>query len=317
VVLFQQQEQRLPRRHKRASKHEQSLYNWLDKAKQRMGRSLSFRPSERRLTITEAGQLTAFLNQVSFLRQAKKPVLEKTPVLEQLTLRGMNIQYPFSRLILSGVKSVECRRYPLGHRNLAHKNEDLFLIETRGTGDLEGALMESERDFHKRRYQAEADWIGEDRRMAHSQAIERSLPFTWPSHGMREMEAFREMEASREVRLKQEREMVCARSLVESFGPPPAEGQAQVIGIVRFSESKQYHHRRFRPIWSEDRSKHRIKEGGHHDWNGEEPMYAWYVDNVQPLSKPVPAGEYNKVRDQWGYRRPRTLDLATLSFVSA
>ena len=235
----------------------------------------------------------------------------------ELSLRGINIQYPFSRLILSGVKSVECRRYPLGHRNLAHKNEDLFLIETRGTGDLEGALMESERDFHKRRYQAEADWIGEDRRMAHSQAIERSLPFTWPSHGMREMEAFREMEASREVRLKQEREMVCARSLVESFGPPPAEGQAQVIGIVRFSESKQYHHRRFRPIWSEDRSKHRIKEGGHHDWNGEEPMYAWYVDNVQPLSKPVPAGEYNKVRDQWGYRRPRTLDLATLSFVSA
>ena len=193
--------------------------------------------------------------------------------------------------------------------------------------------MESERDFHKRRYQAEADWIGEDRRMAHSQAIERSLPFTWPSHGKREMDVFRMMGASLEVRLKQEREMVCARSLVESFGPPPAEGQAQVIGIVRFSRSEEYArahrydgHRRYSrgdqlvprnmpPRWSQHRSLHRIKEGGHHDWNGEEPMYAWYVDNVQPLSKPVPAGEYNKVRDQWGYRRPRTLDLATSSFL--
>ena len=231
---------------------------------------------------SKAAQLTPVLDADGGGRQ-QASVLEKTPVLEQLTLRGMNIQYPFSRLILSGVKSVECRRYPLGHRNLAHKNEDLFLIETRGTGDLEGALMESERDFHKRRYQAEADWIGEDRRMAHSQAIERSLPFTWPSHGMREMEAFREMEASREVRLKQEREMVCARSLVESFGPPPAEGQAQVIGIVRFSRSEEYArahrydgHRRYSrgdqlvprnmpPRWSQHRSLHRIKEGGHHD----------------------------------------------------
>ena len=88
----------------------------------------------------------------------------------------------------------------------------------------------------------------------------------------------------------------------------PAAGEAQVIGIVRFSESKQYHHRRFRPIWSEDRSKHRIKEGGHHDWNGEEPMYAWYVDNVQPFSEPVPAGE----KCLWGYRRPRTLEVTLM-----
>ena len=167
---FRKQYQRLPTRHKWATKCEQKLANWLDKARQRMGRSLSLRPSERRLTSTEAAQLTAVIDR------------HQQPVLQKLTLRGMSIQYPFSRLILSGVKSVECRRYPLGHRNLAHKNEDLFLIETRGTGDVEGALMESERDLHKRRYQAEADWIGEDRRMAHSQAIERSLPFTWPSH---------------------------------------------------------------------------------------------------------------------------------------
>ena len=48
----------------------------------------------------------------------------------ELSLRGINIQYPFSRLILSGVKTVEVRTYRLGDRNLGGVNEDLFLIET-------------------------------------------------------------------------------------------------------------------------------------------------------------------------------------------
>ena len=51
---------------------------------------------------------------------------------QQLVLRGLNVQYPFSQLILHGLKSVEARRYPLGHRKIATAGEELFLIETPG-----------------------------------------------------------------------------------------------------------------------------------------------------------------------------------------
>ena len=62
VEKFQQQNLRLPVRNKRATKHEQRLANWLDKAKQRKHRALSSRPSERLLTPTEAAQLTKLTN---------------------------------------------------------------------------------------------------------------------------------------------------------------------------------------------------------------------------------------------------------------
>ena len=160
----------------------------------------------------------------------------------ELSLRGINIQYPFSRLILSGVKTVEVRTYRLGDRNLGGANEDLFLIETPGSRNLKGALLD-------RRY---------------------------------------------------------------PIGPPPSV--AQVIGIVRFSSSEQYANKptsRYQwhmPSWNKHRSKHRIKEGGHYDWNRKDAMYAWYVDNVQPFSEPVPAGE----KCLWGYRRPRTLEVTLM-----
>ena len=60
----------------------------------------------------------------------------------ELSLRGINIQYPFSRLILFGVKTVEVRTYPLGDRNLGGDYEDLFLIETPGSRNLKGALVD-------------------------------------------------------------------------------------------------------------------------------------------------------------------------------
>ena len=62
VEKFQQQYFRLPVRNKRATKHEQRLANWLDRAKQRRDRALSSRPSERLLTPTEAAQLTKLTN---------------------------------------------------------------------------------------------------------------------------------------------------------------------------------------------------------------------------------------------------------------
>ena len=160
----------------------------------------------------------------------------------ELSLRGINIQYPFSRLILSGVKTVEVRTYRLGDRNLGGVNEDLFLIETPGSRNLKGALLD-------RRY---------------------------------------------------------------PIGLPPSV--AQVIGIVRFSSSEQYANKPtskyqwHMPSWSKHRSKHRIKEGGHYDWNRKDAMYAWHVDNVQPFSEPVPAGE----KGLWGYRRHRTLEVTLM-----
>ena len=165
----------------------------------------------------------------------------------ELSLRGINIQYPFSRLILFGVKTVEVRTYPLGDRNLGGDYEDLFLIETPGSRNLKGALVD-------RRY---------------------------------------------------------------PIGPPPSV--AQVIGIVRFSSSEQYanmyrskkHPSKYQchmPSWNKHRSKHRIEEGGHYDWNRKDARYAWYVDNVQPFSEPVPAGE----KCLWGYRRPRTLEVTLM-----
>ena len=62
VEKFQQQNLRLPVLNKRATKHEQRLANWLDKAKQRKHRALSSRPSEQLLTPTEAAQLTKLTN---------------------------------------------------------------------------------------------------------------------------------------------------------------------------------------------------------------------------------------------------------------
>ena len=47
-----------------------------------------------------------------------------------LVLRGLNIQYPFSRLILAKLKDTEVRDYALGYRNIAHQDEEMFLIET-------------------------------------------------------------------------------------------------------------------------------------------------------------------------------------------
>ena len=61
VVLFQQQHHHLPRR-RSEDRREQSLANWLKKAKQRKDRSLGSMPSKRQLTPTEAAQLTELLN---------------------------------------------------------------------------------------------------------------------------------------------------------------------------------------------------------------------------------------------------------------
>ena len=47
------------------------------------------------------------------------------------TYTGINIQYPISRYIISGEKTVETRTYPLPDK---YKNVDLAFIETPGQG---------------------------------------------------------------------------------------------------------------------------------------------------------------------------------------
>ena len=63
-------------------------------------------------------------------------------VAQQMSLRGLNIQYPFSRLILLGAKSIEARTFPLGHLNIANADEELFLIETPGAKNARGAVVD-------------------------------------------------------------------------------------------------------------------------------------------------------------------------------
>ena len=67
--------------------------------------------------------------------QPSSAAVPATGLAARLTLRGLNIQYPFSQLILAGAKTIEARSYPLGHRNIARPGERLFVIETPGPGD--------------------------------------------------------------------------------------------------------------------------------------------------------------------------------------
>ncbi len=45
---------------------------------------------------------------------------------------GITIRWPFSQLILAGAKTIEVRRYMLGHRNIAVAGQEYWLVETPG-----------------------------------------------------------------------------------------------------------------------------------------------------------------------------------------
>ena len=47
-------------------------------------------------------------------------------------MRGLNIQWPFSQLLLMGVKTQEVRKYDLGHRQICKANQETWIVETRG-----------------------------------------------------------------------------------------------------------------------------------------------------------------------------------------
>ena len=46
--------------------------------------------------------------------------------------RGLNIQWPFSQLLLAGAKIIEARGYELGYRNIAQAAEETWIVETKG-----------------------------------------------------------------------------------------------------------------------------------------------------------------------------------------
>ena len=49
-----------------------------------------------------------------------------------LCRRGLNIQWPFSQLILTGDKTEEIRDYDLDHRGIANTGQQVWLVETKG-----------------------------------------------------------------------------------------------------------------------------------------------------------------------------------------
>ena len=52
-----------------------------------------------------------------------------------LSLPGLNINWPFSQLILAGVKTIETRTYALGHRNIAQPDVEMWLVKTPAQAD--------------------------------------------------------------------------------------------------------------------------------------------------------------------------------------
>lgn len=49
-----------------------------------------------------------------------------------LSMRGLNIQWPFSQLLLKGVKTQEIRKYSLDYRGIAKTDEVVWIVETKG-----------------------------------------------------------------------------------------------------------------------------------------------------------------------------------------
>ena len=61
-----------------------------------------------------------------------KPSAKDSQGCETVSLPGLNVQWPFSQLILSGDKTVEVRPYALGWRNIGRPGVEMWLVETPG-----------------------------------------------------------------------------------------------------------------------------------------------------------------------------------------
>lgn len=88
-------------------------------------------------------------------------------------LPGLNIQYPISRLIADGTKTVETRTYPLPTQYL---NQDLFLIETPGkTGNFSARIIGTIRFSENIKYKSKNDFYKD----ISKHRVDRSSPWSW------------------------------------------------------------------------------------------------------------------------------------------
>lgn len=89
------------------------------------------------------------------------PAIEPTPPkrrrirtktsIQQLSLRGLNIEWPYSQLILAGLRTVEVRGYGLGFKNPnVLPGEEVWLIETLGPKKARKNAIGDRRDIGQR-----------------------------------------------------------------------------------------------------------------------------------------------------------------------
>jgi len=75
---------------------------------------------------------------------------------------GINIQYPWSDLLINGDKCVETRSYPLPEK---YEGEELALIETPGkSGDFKARIIGTITFSHSFKYPNEQAWIDDNNR---------------------------------------------------------------------------------------------------------------------------------------------------------
>ncbi len=108
------------------------------------------KPSDRQLNAAEVDELNQVLNrlkpawpdlgegaQVDAAAPNAEPDRDATAgagvgSVVTLALPGLNVQWPFSQLMLAGAKTCETRGYALGHRNIAWAGVEHWIVETRG-----------------------------------------------------------------------------------------------------------------------------------------------------------------------------------------
>ena len=86
---------------------------------------------------TPAKRLRAKPRQMRITYDAQTPALTRPPAKRLRTKTtlyrpGLNIQWPFSQLVLLGVKTEEIRSYALNHRDIADANQEYYIVETQG-----------------------------------------------------------------------------------------------------------------------------------------------------------------------------------------
>ncbi len=95
---------------------------------------------------------------------------------EQNTLRCLNVQRPWAQLLVTGVKAVEVRKYPLTN----YRHEDLWVVETKGADrdvrrDLEARIVGTIRFERNFKYKSLAHFREDKAR----HCIDKGSAFDW------------------------------------------------------------------------------------------------------------------------------------------